>query len=824
MTQLAQHAPQAPAPVAGRLMKPALQRKPGCSGGKDCECEECRKSGGALQRLSTGRPASPAVPPVVHEALQSPGQPLDAGARTYFEPRFGHDFSQVRIHSDGLAAESARAVGALAYTVGSDIVFDQGRFAPSTETGRHLLGHELTHVVQQRGVRPSLQPLSIAEATGGPLEAEADAVAARVSRGESAPQIRAAADGSLQRSIGEPAGGCGICIGSPQLAGQEAHRIVQLEFEVLHSFGLVEFPFSSPGDENGELDLALPTPTGFAIGEIKPANPKGLEDGIRDLGFYNLALQDTFPNSTIEHLNEPIPPSVMTDPVAAAAGCPPQVLSVILMLPGLYGYFCEPSFAELRSQCRCGKKQEEEEEEEQEQEQEQPEKVKDKEKKQDQEEEQDEGESESHGPPPSLVPVAETAFALALMAAILKFGGKRVTGPLTVIAAIILISRGAKASVGLKGDDALEALFKSSEQNGVKIPDDLKDAIEKDPALKAALTRAAESGNTDAAKQQLGEQLTRVIAENRDQFTDEEIQELLTVTEQTKGVVPNSNITAAELRKALDARHAGAQGQAGSGSAAPEKTPPTEPGQPKEAQPVQVTGPATRLLDALQKAPDKVRLTPEQFEQIKQIVTSVNPPLTDQEVDQLISKIASAQGKSADEVIDAVRQAVTAVRAASQPGGGSAQTPADATDAGAEAQPKTAPPAAPLESVATKTQKPGASLSAEAKKTDAKLEDKFGWVQAGQTFVGGPADLVFQEGVPFNATLISRDPTSHRIVIGHVKVTPKRGGAGWVLVVSGGAPLYDASGQWGTTKASEVPAFAGAGEGKAKTTPAKANP
>ncbi len=405
MTQLAQHAPQAPAPVAGRLIKPALQRKPGCSGGKDCGCEECRKSGGAVQRLSTGRPASPVVPSVVHEVLQSAGQPLDPAARAYFEPRFGHDFSQVRIHSDGRAAESARAVGALAYTVGSDIVFDQGRFAPSTETGRHLLGHELTHVVQQRGMRPSLQPLSIAEATGGPLEAEADAVAARVSRGERAPQIRTAADGSLQRSIGEPAGGCGICIGSPQLAGQEAHRIVQLEFEVLHSFGLVEFPFSSPGDENGALDLALPTPTGFAIGEIKPANPQGLEDGIRDLGFYNLALEGAFPNSTIEHLNEPIPPSVMTDPVAAAAGCPPQVLSVILMLPGLYGYFCEPSFAELRSQCPCGKKQEEEDEEEEEQEQEQPEKVKDKEKTKDQEEEQDEEEeSEPHGPPPNLVP------------------------------------------------------------------------------------------------------------------------------------------------------------------------------------------------------------------------------------------------------------------------------------------------------------------------------------------------------------------------------------------------------------------------------------
>jgi hypothetical protein len=87
----------------------------------------------------------------VQDVLRSPGQPFDATTRGYFEPRFGHDFSDVRVHTDAPAAASAREVKADAYTVGRDIVFDAGRFMPGTHEGRRLLAHELTHVVQQTG-------------------------------------------------------------------------------------------------------------------------------------------------------------------------------------------------------------------------------------------------------------------------------------------------------------------------------------------------------------------------------------------------------------------------------------------------------------------------------------------------------------------------------------------------------------------------------------------------------------------------------------------------------------------------------------------------
>lgn len=91
------------------------------------------------------------APPIVHQVLRSSGQALSATARSYFEPRFGRDFSQVRIHADDRAGESARAVGANAYTVGHQIVFAPRKFQAETEAGRQLLAHELTHVVQQGG-------------------------------------------------------------------------------------------------------------------------------------------------------------------------------------------------------------------------------------------------------------------------------------------------------------------------------------------------------------------------------------------------------------------------------------------------------------------------------------------------------------------------------------------------------------------------------------------------------------------------------------------------------------------------------------------------
>lgn len=172
-----------------------LQRKCACgqhtvAGG---ECASCGKQ--RLQRSALHQPAAPIrVPSIVNEVLRSDGHSLDEQTRTLMETRLGseppavsahgaerqaeraaqsldaprrdrfrHDFTRVRLHTDGRAAESARALEARAYTVGQDIVFGKGHYSPETVGGQQLLAHELTHVIQQSatGLRLARAPLDL---------------------------------------------------------------------------------------------------------------------------------------------------------------------------------------------------------------------------------------------------------------------------------------------------------------------------------------------------------------------------------------------------------------------------------------------------------------------------------------------------------------------------------------------------------------------------------------------------------------------------------------------------------------------------------------
>jgi hypothetical protein len=122
-----------------RMPEPGVQRQP-----LEEEEEE-------LQMKEAGPSPVPATaPPIVQSVIRTPGHPLDVGTRASMEPRFGADFGSVRVHTDAQAAESAQAINARAYTVGRDVVFGAGQYAPGTGAGRRLLAHELAHVVQQR--------------------------------------------------------------------------------------------------------------------------------------------------------------------------------------------------------------------------------------------------------------------------------------------------------------------------------------------------------------------------------------------------------------------------------------------------------------------------------------------------------------------------------------------------------------------------------------------------------------------------------------------------------------------------------------------------
>lgn len=106
------------------------------------------------------------------EALRGSGQPLPPSVREFFEPRFGYDFGQVRIHTGPEANARAREVNAQAFTMGKDIVFGAGKFAPQEPAGQHLLAHELTHVVQQAGNSRQVQRKESPDATSTALEIE----------------------------------------------------------------------------------------------------------------------------------------------------------------------------------------------------------------------------------------------------------------------------------------------------------------------------------------------------------------------------------------------------------------------------------------------------------------------------------------------------------------------------------------------------------------------------------------------------------------------------------------------------------------------------
>jgi hypothetical protein len=146
--------------VANSIMRKHAGAPCSCSAGEEM-CEECQQkhSAPAIQRRASG-PAAPAYAPrIVSDVLRSPGHPLDAATRAFFEPRFGRDFSDIRVHTGHEAAAAARSINAHAYTAGSDIVFALGQYSPDSTPGRSLLAHELTHAIQQE--KPRGNPLLV---------------------------------------------------------------------------------------------------------------------------------------------------------------------------------------------------------------------------------------------------------------------------------------------------------------------------------------------------------------------------------------------------------------------------------------------------------------------------------------------------------------------------------------------------------------------------------------------------------------------------------------------------------------------------------------
>src|SRR6185312_12563304 len=127
-------------PSSALARRGTLQRKCACGGGSGMEgqCAECHEQDPGLQRFARDSNGLAVAPPSVGEVLRSPGRPLDGDTRAFMESRFGYDFGTVRVHADRSSAVSAKAVHARAFTVGRDIVFNEGEYAPASAEGKRL--------------------------------------------------------------------------------------------------------------------------------------------------------------------------------------------------------------------------------------------------------------------------------------------------------------------------------------------------------------------------------------------------------------------------------------------------------------------------------------------------------------------------------------------------------------------------------------------------------------------------------------------------------------------------------------------------------------
>lgn len=138
---------------------------------------------------------------LVSQARATPGAPLDAGSQAMLDMALcgRGDVSRVRVHDDARSHAAARAVGARAFAIGSDIYFAAGQYDPTSKAGQHLIAHEVAHTLQQEGAAPHVRRKRAISAPGDACEREADAFADAVVAGAPAPALRASADAALLR-------------------------------------------------------------------------------------------------------------------------------------------------------------------------------------------------------------------------------------------------------------------------------------------------------------------------------------------------------------------------------------------------------------------------------------------------------------------------------------------------------------------------------------------------------------------------------------------------------------------------------------------------
>jgi hypothetical protein len=245
------------------------------------KCAACEKNARTLRtnQTSSSNTADEQVPSIVYEVLRTPGQPLDANLRGFFERPFGQDFSQVRIHSDESASKSAKALNARAYTVRNDIVFGTREWAPGSDEGKRLLAHELTHVVQQSdsgqstAAQREVDESSADTPTAAPdtsirlftviqaVQSAYEAAQQELAQGEADPQVQEYVQtlGAALERMKTVAGGEDEALKQQVLAGFTAKQIEQAEDHTKQAASSVSIREESPtGPAMKSLEVSSP--------------------------------------------------------------------------------------------------------------------------------------------------------------------------------------------------------------------------------------------------------------------------------------------------------------------------------------------------------------------------------------------------------------------------------------------------------------------------------------------------------------------------------------------------------------------------------------
>lgn len=672
--------------------------------------------------------AATAAPPIVHEVLSAPGRPLDFETRAFMETRLGHDFGNLRVHTDARASESARALGAAAYTVGRDVVFAAGRYDPGSDAGRRLLAHELVHTMQQGEEALSVQR-SCVKSPCPPVPITIDALYPRY----------AAAENCIQKLYTEthPARpGVSLSFNADwvHLTGGSSQ-----EKKALGCLRGVETPGTGPNyTAKGGMHAAAPdiwdfrnttmyeitTASGaaFRVGKLgaeidlanklcSPPECGGLQF---DRGTWSpdpgcIALGGDLYITAFNNQGV-ITYSVIKDGTKEAA-----LLAVLAAM----------AIALKNSAPKAG--------------------------------------AAAGGK--ALVGKAVPAYAVASLAAM----------------AVLLASGRAEAGLGPGDEEPLVTLFRAMEQKGTPVPPEIQKVIDENPDLKEKLNKAlGKDGDPTKLQEELNKQILDTIAANKDKFTPEELEVLLASTQVAGKSLPKGDMTVEELKKlAAAAKSKGAGGGSGNagggGNDAPANVPAPpapaapvkdqgadaskeKPGGTGESAPVKVAQVTQATREKLEKSPAPVRElfnsmrtggpNPKEMNdaQVQRFLSIVPSGLTADQLAKLRATMSAATGQSVDEILNTLQTAVAQIDKPPAPApdpaaGGDAGTKPTDPAAGGPA-PAADPTAKPPDTATLTTEGGGGAVTPEArdkliKELAAKAQkESFKGLKKGQYRVG----------------------------------------------------------------------------------------